>query len=231
MSHSPFALAKACFDIGYFTANCDAMLAFWRDEIGLPFEEPVEFNNGLTQYRHALGDSVIKINTSQEKIARPPTGYSELLIAKPGCTITETITDPDGNRIHFVPPGEHGIDGIGISLRVRDVAAHQNFFRETMRFKQVSKRSFRSGNSIVLLEPDEQASSAGHWVNLGLRYFTLHVMRVDECFNSMTSAGAGIGEEPYSIGQIARISFVRDPDGNWIEVAQRASLAGGWWEE
>ena len=30
------------------------------------------------------------------------------------------------------------------------------------------------------------------------------------------------------IGDIAKISFLKDPDGNWIEVAQRASLAGPW---
>jgi hypothetical protein len=28
------------------------------------------------------------------------------------------------------------------------------------------------------------------------------------------------------LGSTARISFVRDPDGNWIEISQRASLTG-----
>lgn len=231
MTNSTFALAKPCFDVGYFTDNRDAMLSFWRDDIGLDFEEPVEFNNGLTQYRHALGDSVIKINTSRDPITRPPTGYCELLVAKPGCTVVETVTDPDGNTIRFVPPGEYGVHGLGIRLRVRDVAAHETFFRDTMKFERISEHSFRSGNSIILLERDERSETAGHWVNLGFRYFTLHVMNVDDCFNAMTSTGAAVGEKPYSIGRIARISFVRDPDGNWIEVAQRASLAGGWWEK
>ena len=27
-------------------------------------------------------------------------------------------------------------------------------------------------------------------------------------------------------GDVARISFVRDPDGGWIEISQRASLTG-----
>jgi predicted enzyme related to lactoylglutathione lyase len=57
------------------------------------------------------------------------------------------------------------------------------------------------------------------------------VMRVDDAFAAITAAGAEIGEAPYSIGRIARISFVRDPHGNWIEVAQRAALAGPWWDD
>jgi hypothetical protein len=29
-----------------------------------------------------------------------------------------------------------------------------------------------------------------------------------------------------TLGTVARISFIRDPDGNFIEVSQRASLTG-----
>jgi lactoylglutathione lyase len=29
-----------------------------------------------------------------------------------------------------------------------------------------------------------------------------------------------------TLGSTARISMVRDPDGNWIELSQRASLTG-----
>jgi lactoylglutathione lyase len=28
------------------------------------------------------------------------------------------------------------------------------------------------------------------------------------------------------LGETARISFILDPDGNWIEISQRASLTG-----
>ena len=31
---------------------------------------------------------------------------------------------------------------------------------------------------------------------------------------------------PVTLGTTARISMVRDPDGNWIELSQRASIAG-----
>ena len=31
---------------------------------------------------------------------------------------------------------------------------------------------------------------------------------------------------PVTLGTTARISMVRDPDGNWIELSQRASITG-----
>jgi lactoylglutathione lyase len=38
--------------------------------------------------------------------------------------------------------------------------------------------------------------------------------------------GAGEGRAPVTLGQTARISMIRDPDGNWIELSQRASITG-----
>jgi lactoylglutathione lyase len=38
--------------------------------------------------------------------------------------------------------------------------------------------------------------------------------------------GGTEGRPPLTLGATARISFVRDPDGNWIEISQRASLTG-----
>jgi len=38
--------------------------------------------------------------------------------------------------------------------------------------------------------------------------------------------GGREGRPPITLGKIARVSFVRDPDGNWIELSQRASLTG-----
>ena len=69
------------------------------------------------------------------------------------------------------------------------------------------------------------ASRAGHWIGSGLTYTTIHVTDVDQEFADLVARGAEVGEEPFTIGDIARICFVRDPDGNWVEVAQRFSLA------
>jgi lactoylglutathione lyase len=38
--------------------------------------------------------------------------------------------------------------------------------------------------------------------------------------------GATEGGAPVTLGTTARYSLVRDPDGNWLEISQRASLTG-----
>ncbi len=224
-------LSKACIDIGYFTASAQPVLAFWRGRMGLAHEAAVPFNDGLVQHRHALGDSVLKVNTSATPLAPSPCGYRELLVARAGVREPTTVRDPDGNPVTLVPPGHHGIDGVGLRVAVADPDAQAHFYRTAMGFEQTGPATFRCGTSVLLVEPDPQAAQAGHWIAPGLRYFTLHVRRVDAAFAAITDAGATIGERPYSIGRIARISFVRDPAGNWIEVAQRAALAGPWWHE
>ncbi len=78
------SLSKPCIDIGYFTENLSPMLEFWRSEVGLDHEPPIDFNDGLTQYRHKLGDSVIKINTSKKPLNNNPGQYTKLLIAREG---------------------------------------------------------------------------------------------------------------------------------------------------
>ena len=227
----PCELSKPCVDVGFFTNNCAAMLAFWCDRIGLPCEDAVEFNDGLTQYRHALADSVVKINTARGGVGQAPTGYRELLIARSDITAPQYLHDPDGNAITLVPSGYAGVTGLGIRVAVSDRARQARFYRDSLGFEAVSESLFRCGNSTLLLDSDPACERGGHWVNAGARYFTVHVMRIDEAFDHMTARGAEIGERPYSIGRIARISFVRDPDGNWIEVAQRAAIAGPWWED
>jgi len=221
-------LAKSCVDIGYFTDNLPPMLEFWRTTIGLEYEAPVEFNNGLTQYRHKLGNSIIKINTSSRSLSDKPGGYAKLLIAKKGQTTTETLFDPDGNEIVFVPPGYKSITDLGICVRSSKMTLCREFYKNALECTILGTNIFQLGTSIILLEEDTERGHNGHWVNTGFRYFTIHVKRIDDTYASLMKKGVASGEKPYSIGEIARISFIKDPDGRWIEVAQRASLAGPW---
>ena len=43
----------------------------------------------------------------------------------------------------------------------------------------------------------------------------------------MLTSGGREGLAPVTLGTTARISMVLDPDGNWIELSQRASIVGG----
>ena len=44
--------------------------------------------------------------------------------------------------------------------------------------------------------------------------------------SGVLARGGREGDPPRTIGTTTRYSFVRDPDGNWIEVSQRAQLTG-----
>lgn len=60
----------------------------------------------------------------------------------------------------------------------------------------------------------------------GFRYLTVQVWDCDAEHAALLALGAEEGRPPATLGTTARISFIRDPDGNWIEVSQRASLTG-----
>ena len=225
-----YTLSKDVLDIGFFTANLDDTLAFWNRELGLLSEEPVPYNDGLRQFRLPFKNTIIKVNCSERKLAKPPTGYSELYLAVENISSPKTIVNPDGELITLVPVGFKGIKETAIKVKVNNLKSHANFYENVMGFKRENDRTFQIGNCLLFLDEIEEEKElfAGHWVNLGFRYLTLHVMKIDETFSGMVAAGAEVGEEPYAIGDIAKISFLKDPDGNWIEVAQRASLAGPW---
>lgn len=224
-------LSKPSFDIGYFTNDLGAVLAFWQDELGLEVEPPVPFNQGLTQYRHALGGSVLKVNVAEGGVATGvPCGFRELFVARDDVSAPCRLEDPDGNCITLVPPGYEGITGIGVRMAVPDIAVECRFFTTVMGFTATAPDAFTSGDTRLFLTHEPGLAQAGHWVNAGFRYVTLHVMRIDQEYADMVARGATEGERPYDIGRLARISFVRDPFGNWFEVAQRAALAGPWWE-
>lgn len=225
------SLAKSVIDVGYFTEDLAKTLDFWRIEVGLDYEPPVKFNDGLTQYRHKLGDSIIKINTSKNLLNNNPGRYAKLVIAREGQTTPETVFDPDGNEIMFVPPGYNSVTGVGICIKTSRIELYKKFYQDDLECAAISDNTFQLGDSIIFLEKDPNASRARHWVDKGLRYFTIHVRQIDNTYAALMDAGVEPGEAPYSIGKIARISFIKDPDGRWVEVAQRVSLAGPWWLE
>ena len=78
--------------------------------------------------------------------------------------------------------------------------------------------------------PKSQSASATDVVAsmraVGMRYITVQVRDVDAEHRRFMSMGVWEGAAPVSLGAVARISFIRDPDGNFIEISQRASLTG-----
>lgn len=220
-------LAKNCIDVGLFTNNGEAMLRFWQDEVGLPFEETLAVGGGVRQQRHAMNGSVFKLNDARDPLPNePPAGYRELLIARDGVREPHALTDPDGNKVTLVPPGFGGVTGIGVRLRVHDALAFRDFYGRVLGLEAIGENRYRWGDSVVMFDEDTSVERVGEMRSQGFRYLTVQVWNCDVEHARMLERGAEEGRPPTTLGTTARISFIRDPGGNWIEVSQRASLTG-----
>jgi lactoylglutathione lyase len=203
------------------------MLEFWQREVGLPFEETLPLGGGVRQHRHAMNGSVFKLNAARDPLNEaPPSGYRELLIARDGIGAPQTLIDPDGNRVTLVPPGHDGVTGIGVRIAMRDMAAQARFWGEAMQFERAADGVFRCGDTMLMLAQDPTAVRTEPMRAPGYRYLTVQVWDVDTEHRGIVERGGDEGRPPVTLGTTARVSFVRDPDGNWIEVSQRASLTG-----
>ena len=220
-------LAKPRIDVGLSTNRVDALLPFWQGEVGAVFDHLLPIRRGQDQHRHDIAGSVLKINVHDEPVpATPPSGYVELLVARAGLEQPVALSDPDGNRVTLVPPGFDGVTQIGVRLAVRDVDAHRRFYVDALGLTEESVGAFRAGESVILCERDATAPADADMRGLGWRYITFQVFKVDEEHARVVAHGGREALAPVTLGATARISMVRDPDGNWIELSQRASIVG-----
>jgi predicted enzyme related to lactoylglutathione lyase len=223
-------LAKPRVDIGLNTNSLEPMLAFWQNEVGLPFDHVLPIRKGLQQHRHDALGSVVKINHYSEALPQtPPSGYSELLIARQSLSAVRSLQDPDGNKVTLVPPGRFGVTHVGVRIKVRTLASHRRFYAEALGLTEETVpigAAFRAGETLLLLEESSQAPSDATMEGKGWRYITFQVFKVDEDHARVLARGGREALKPVTLGTTARISMVRDPDGNWIELSQRASITG-----
>lgn len=223
-------LAKPRVDIGLATNDIAPMLAFWQGEAGIPFDHLLKVRRGHDQHRHDALGSVLKINHQEAPIIdAPPSGYLELLVARDGLSAPKPLQDPEGNRVTLVPPGYEGVSQIGIRMGVRSLAAHRKFYSEALGLTEEPRQTgaaFRAGETLILLDERPDAPSDAGMTGRGWRYITFQIFKVDEEHAKVLAAGGREAMPPTTLGTTARISMVRDPDGNWIELSQRASLVG-----
>jgi catechol 2,3-dioxygenase-like lactoylglutathione lyase family enzyme len=220
-------LAAARFDIGLATNDLEAALAFWRGVPGVTFDHALPIRRGHVQHRHDALGSVLKINHHAAPLpTTPPAGYRELLIASKDVSAVKALTDPDGARVSLVPPGHDGVIQIGMRIGVRDLPAHRRFYAEALGLPEERPGAFRAGQSLILLESDPSASNDAGFDGAGWRYITFQIFKVDDEHAAVLAKGGREALAPVTLGATARISMVRDPDGNWIELSQRASIVG-----
>jgi catechol 2,3-dioxygenase-like lactoylglutathione lyase family enzyme len=232
-------LAKRFVDVGIFTNRLDEMRAFYGERIRLPYEELLPVGGGVRQYRYGLLGSVLKINHSRELLPpRVAGGYRKLSIADARTPMPIPMQDPDGNDIELVPTGQRGINQIEIEIGVTDEAAFDHFYGDALQAERLGAGRFKLGETIIACRRDPAAARAHNSAPagaadvvasmraVGMRYITVQVRDCDGEHRRFISMGVWEGAAPVTLGSVARISFIRDPDGNFIEISQRASLTG-----
>lgn len=221
-------LAKSHLDVGLFSNRRDEQLAFWQQTVGLPYDHMGKLGGGMQQHRHHMNGSILKMNHARAPLpAMAPSGIVGIEIARKGLDATQRLRDPDGNRVSLVPKGTDGVEGIAVLLRVNDPAAHDRFWTEAMQFERVSAGRYRCGDSLIVLAEQGPVAASAEWRGPGYRYTTVQVWDCIAEYEGILARGGRSGAPPREIGTTVRMAFVVDPDGNHIEISQRASLTGG----
>jgi catechol 2,3-dioxygenase-like lactoylglutathione lyase family enzyme len=129
-----------------------------------------------------------------------------------------------------VPPGHEGVAQLAVSMGVRSLSEHRRFYGDILGFAEQSWSggpAFRLGDSLLLLEEDGAATVDPVRQAAGWRYITLQIADIDAVHGELRTKGVREGLAPVTLGDVARISMILDPDGNWIELSRRASIVGG----
>lgn len=224
---SAFALSKPFVDVGLFTDDGGPAAAFYGDVLGLPALDTVPIEPGYTLYRYDAHGSALKLNVLDSPLPARRTCYSRMVWPEPGRRHTSSIEDPDGNVVELVPPGHLDIDQVGIVYRVPSPEAAHAFAVHALGARPLGPGRFRLGGTVLLFEIDPDAPRAGALESHGFTYITLHVTDTVAVHAWLVAHGCLEAIPPTPFEAITTYSFVRDPFGGWIEISQRADLAGG----
>lgn len=220
-------LAKPHLDVAVMTERLEPMLAFWQQTAGLQFEELLPTGGGNHQHRHGVNGSVFKLNHPRQGLPEAArSGYRGFFIARGDVEARIEQLDPDGNRLILCPPGAQDVVGIGVEVAVRDPDAQRRFYVDALQFEDLGGDRYRSGDSILQVIADPEAAEGPPLVGRGFRYLTVQVFDCRAEHARILAAGGVEGAPPRRHGDVAIYSMVRDPDGNWFEISQRASLTG-----
>jgi lactoylglutathione lyase len=221
-------IAKPHLDVGLYTNRWPAARAFWEQQAGLAYDHMGKLGGGVQQHRFHANGSIIKINHARDPLpAVPPGGLAGVRVARDGLAQALPLADPDGNRLSLVPRGADGVTGIAIDLVVRNRDAHAHFWREVMQFEQRGPASYGLGDSLVCIVGEADVAQPVVMKGPGWRYLTVQIRDCRREHAGVLARGGREAEPPRVLGDTVRFSMVCDPDGNFIELSERATLLGG----
>lgn len=218
-------IVKNQLDVGLVSED-PTVVDFWRDEAGLVFDHALPVVKDQVQYRFDERGTVVKVNVRKALTGDQRSGIQALLIARDGLDAPRERADPDGNRVLFVPTGTDGVTQIGVRIAVRDLARTRAYYREVLGFAEEAPDRVRCGDSVLLFEERADAPSGFAQAQRGWLYLTVQIRDCDAETARVEAAGGEVVVRPMNLGEVARISMVRDPDGNLLEISQRSQWTG-----
>jgi len=114
-------------------------------------------------------------------------------------------------------------------LNVSDLDRSISFYTSNLNLNLTSRREIKSNNAEIAFLNDEggNAIELTHWRDKKIvegdnfDHIAFEVEDVQEAVEKLRKNGVTIAMEPYSLqGSTSKIAFVKDPDGNWLELIQ-----------
>jgi lactoylglutathione lyase len=115
-------------------------------------------------------------------------------------------------------------------LNVSDLDRSIEFYTRFMGLKFVSRREVKQNNAEIAFLQDEggAAIELTHWRDKKdlvegdkFDHIAFAVRDVSATVGELKSNGVTIAMEPFSLsGSSSKIAFIKDPDGNWLELIQ-----------
>ena len=120
-------------------------------------------------------------------------------------------------------------------LNVSDLDRSIGFYTRFIALKLVSRRDVKQNNAEIAFLQDEggAAIELTHWrdkKNLvegdNFDHIAFAVKDVRATVDELKRNGVTIAMEPFSLGgSSSKIAFIKDPDGNWLELIEHASTS------
>lgn len=216
-------LVKPALDIGLYTNRIDEVRSFYEGDVGLTYNHLLKAGRGVHQHRVDIGSvGVLKLNDARDGLPSSPTGYVGLAVVGPEPRL---LTDPDGLPVDIVDSLPNGAL-TRVSVASSDPDAHHRWFVEGLGAELIQEELYAIGETLISVEHVAAQPETTAMFASGFRYLTVQVADVVAEHARLVDMGFTEATAPIRLGDVAAISFVRDPGGNWLEISQRASLTG-----
>lgn len=207
-------------DLGLFSDD-PATVEFYAATLDLPFIETIRHSETYEERFYQANGVALKVNYSTEPMAPGHSGYCGIVLPREGQREPQELTDPDGTVVTLVPPGTGGIRDVAVQVRVGDLDAQRRFLVDGLGLAETTD-GFVIGGSLIQLVPSGTPTSAQPTWRRGFNYVVVFVDDIVAAHEHVLRHGATHSVPPVRLWDRVVFSWVRDPNGNWVELVQQA---------